>query len=249
MTFARYFVFLFVFLPTLFLRAELAVPSLQGSVMDLAGIMSSADSEKLSKWLFQYHQSGKPQIQVLTIPSLEEESIEGYAIKVYDQWKLGSEKNSLGVLFIIAPKERKMRIEVGRGLEGTLTDLKSKRIISQKVAPLFKQGKMSDGIIVGVASIIEVIDQDTTLPVEEFSSSGSADSMGIKFFFLMLVLFILKLLSGAGGGSGRGHFGSRGWYGGSYGGGGWGGGGSSSGSGGWSGGGGSSAGGGASGDW
>lgn len=244
----RFFSFFAVVLTALFLQAGFEVPALQGPVMDLAGVMAAADKEKLSAWLQQYRNSGKSQIQVLTVSSLDEEPIENAAIKIFDQWKLGSEKNSMGVLLIVAPKERKVRIEVGRGLEGTLTDLKSKRIIAQKISPLFKQGRMSDGIVSGVAGIVEVIDQDTSLPVEEIASGGVPQSVGIKFFFLMIVLFLLKLISGAGGGSGRSGFGSRGWYGGGYGGGGWGGGGSSS-SGGWSGGGGSSAGGGASGDW
>lgn len=247
--------FLIVFsiiLLSFFSKAEFNVPSLSGPVVDQVGIFSSHEMTQLSAWLRKYHQSGKPQIQVLVTNSLAEESVEQVAIKVFDEWKIGSSINNLGILFLVAPNERKVRIEVGRGLEGTITDLRANRIIQQIVRPYFKKGQMSLGIIEGISAIVESIDADTTLPVEEVSDTRveSKGAFVIKLILLFIILFVFKFLGQfSGRGFGGGRFGHHTPYSGWGGNGGLGGGSFGSSGGGWSGGGGSSSGGGASGDW
>ena len=96
----------------------LDVPKLTGPVVDLAGVLSRDDQAKIAASILQFQQTYGPQLQVLVVPSLEDESLEGYSIKVVDKWKLGTKGKDDGVLLLVATESRKVRIEVGRGLEG-----------------------------------------------------------------------------------------------------------------------------------
>ncbi len=230
-------------------RAEFAVPELRGPVMDQIGLMTSFDRQDIQDLLFEYNRVGKAQIQVLVVDNLNGTPIEEASIKVVEQWKLGNSKKDNGILFLVSKGDRRMRIEVGQGLEGALPDLIAKRIISDTVTPRFKVGDFSAGIVAGVQEIIRNVDKeyaDQKLPPPE-ESQGKRGNRGVLLLIvLFFILFVLQNLFRGGGGRG---FGGGGYYGGGgFGGGGWSGGGGSSG-GGWSGGGGGFSGGGASGSW
>ena len=227
------------------------VPSLTGPVVDGAGIMSIEGRQRVEKLIRAVFESGGSQISVLTVKSLGGLSIEEASIKVVDKWKLGRQDKDDGILFMVAPNDRRLRIEVGRGKEGDLPDAISRRIINQVVGPAFRGGQFDDGILLGVAAIIQKTDPQFNLEAagapRPRSRSGGAGGLPSAIMFLFFILFILiapilRLLQFAGilprgsysrtfGGFGGGGFGGGGFGGGGFGGGGGGfGGGGSSGS-------------------
>ena len=241
---------------------KFVVPELTGPVVDDAGVLDGRTRAALSRGLIALKESGGSQITVLTVKSLEGVSVEEAGIKVFDAWKLGGQKTDNGAILLVAPNDRKVRIEVGQGLEGSLTDVDSKRIIEEAILPLFRSGDYGSGVLVGTYQIVRKTDPNFDLrPYFESRGSSQQRSEGsplrFKFFLgLMLLFFIMSLFGrGRGGGGGTGFLlgallGSAGRGGGFGGGGGWGGGGGfGGGGGGWSGGGGSGSGGGASGGW
>lgn len=212
------------------------VPALTGPVIDEAGILRDEDAQRLDAVLRDYNHQGKAQIQVYITSSLQGLEIEEASIQIAEQWKLGSAKTDNGILFLIAPHERRLRIEVGRGLEGTLPDVIAKRIIEDVVKPYFRNGQMSTGVVAGVSQILKYVDQeyaDQHLPAPQ----DDEDHGRIPGWLVILILLLII---------GGGRFLPFFWIGGGgFGGGGFGGGGG----GGWSGGGGGFNGGGSSGSW
>ena len=224
------------------------VPSLTGPVVDQAGVLNGETVRKLSSLLQRTNQRGTVQLQVLTLSSLQGDVIENASIKVVEAWKLGTAKGDNGVLFLIAPGEKKMRIEVGQGLEGDLPDVIAKRIISDVVAPYFREGLYNEGITAGVIEILRHTDAQAIGEQAPPPPAREKKKSGLFWFILIIFLLLLKQILFGGGGGGRGFGGRRGpggFYGGGFGGGGFGG----SSGGGWSGGGGGFSGGGASGSW
>jgi uncharacterized protein len=226
------------------------IPTLSGPVVDQAGILSGAQKASLERIIAGFAQTGKAQIQVLIVNTLDGAPIEEASIKVVDQWKLGTKKGDNGVLFLIANQDRKMRIEVGQGLEGDLPDAYAAQIIRNIVTPLFQQQKMPEGVFSGVLAIIQRIDPDYKLADQTPPSRSRNGRLSVGQLAGTLLLFILISIFSRFGGGGRGGSGFRGGglggggFGGGFGGGGFGGGG-----GGWSGGGGGFSGGGSSGSW
>ncbi len=232
------FLFLFLFACPVF--AEFKVPALSGPIVDQVGILSESTRQDIQSKIMNLYQTTGAQVQVLIVSSLEDEEIEPVAIKVYDAWKLGKEKVDNGILFLIAPNQRKLRIEVGRGFEGDLPDIYAKRIISDVVIPYFKDKDYDTGVRAGVEAIMSYINKEPLPENLKTQSESGGRSKGQLFIFIISFLIILffNRFGGRGGGYRRG---GSGWSGGGSS---WGGGG-----GGWSGGGGGSAGGGSSGSW
>jgi uncharacterized protein len=236
-------------------------PQLTGRVVDQAGVMSAqakSDIETKSKTL---EDKSGIQLVVATVKSLEGSDIETYANELARFWKLGEAKKNNGVLLLVAPNEHKVRIEVGYGLEGTLTDALSSVIIASAVTPRFKSGDFSGGIERGVDGIISVLSGDSAewqrkVDVRRDDGSNDFNKLFPLLFFLIMIFIIWYLIRNAGGGRPPGP-GSRstpiifpgGWGSGWGDGGGFGGGGGGGFGGGFSGGGGSFGGGGASGSW
>lgn len=135
---------------------SLDVPALRGHVNDYAGLLSPAAVQHLERRLAEFEQQDSTQIVVLTIPTLSGEDIETYSIRVAEAWKIGQKGLDNGAILLVAAQERKIRIEVGRGLEGKLTDLVAGRIIRNDLAPRFKSGDFDGGITSGVAAIMAV---------------------------------------------------------------------------------------------
>ncbi|HJT21158.1 MAG TPA: TPM domain-containing protein, partial [Nitrospira sp.] len=140
------------------MASALDVPALTGRVVDLAHVLSAGDSDALSAALQAHEERTGNQVAVLILPSLEGEPIEEYSHRVATSWKLGRKGTDNGVLLLIALNDRKLRIEVGYGLEGTLTDLRSAHIIREEIAPPFRAGDIPGGIRAGVDAILRTIE-------------------------------------------------------------------------------------------
>ena len=132
----------------------LDVPRLQGYVNDYAGMISPSAKSKLEDGLRAFEQSDSTQIVILTIPSLQGENLEEFGIRVAEAWKIGQKGKDNGAILIVSKQDRKIRIEVGYGLEGRLTDLAAGRIIDLVIKPRFQQGDFDGGFIAGVSSMI-----------------------------------------------------------------------------------------------
>jgi uncharacterized protein len=141
--------------------AEVAVPALSGRVIDQTKTLTSEQVRALDQKLREIEARKGSQVVVLMVPTTKPEEIEQYAIRVADQWKIGRKKVDDGVILLIAKNDRAVRIEVGYGLEGALTDALSKRIIDGAIIPLFKQQDFYGGILSGVNQIGRVIDGET----------------------------------------------------------------------------------------
>jgi uncharacterized protein len=135
----------------------LDVPQLTGHVNDYAGMLSPQVRQELEARLIAFERSDSTQIVVLTIPTLGGETLEEFSIKVAEAWRIGQKGVDNGAILLVAKQERKIRIEVGRGLEGKLTDLVSGRIIRGDIAPRFKSGDIGGGIAAGVTAIMAVV--------------------------------------------------------------------------------------------
>ena len=243
--------------------AALDFPPLTGRVVDQANIMTPESRSELETKLKDLEDKSGIQLVVATVKSLQGGDIETYANELFRTWKLGQAQKNNGVLLLIAPNEHRVRIEVGYGLEGTLTDALSSVIISSAIVPRFKTGDFSGGISRGVDGIISVLSGDTSdwqrkVDVRQDDPESDFDKLFPILFFLLILFICWYLIRNAGGGgpSSGGTarragplfipYGGSSWGGGGFGGGGFGGGGFG---GGFGGGGGSSGGGGASGGW
>ena len=237
----------------LLLGAALAeYPALSGRVVDAAGILKAETKASLTQKLQALEDKSGIQLVVATVPSLDGQDIAPYAIELARKWGLGEKSKSNGLLLLVAPKEHRVRFEVGDGLEGTMTDVVTKVIISNAIAPRFKQNDFDGGIVRGVDDAITALTTDASdwvkhqpQPRRQSNDSGIAGLLPI--IFLLIFVFIVFSSARRGGYGPNVVFipsGSRGGW--SGGGGGWSGGG---GGGGFSGGGGSFSGGGASGSW
>ena len=149
------FLLIFFLLCLPFSAYSLDVPKLQSYVNDYAGMISPSVRSKMEGELRAFEQSDSTQIVILTVPSLEGENIEEFSIRVAEAWKIGQQQKDNGILLIVSKQERKIRIEVGRGLEGKLTDLMAGRIIDQVIKPRFKQGDFNAGFITGASALID----------------------------------------------------------------------------------------------
>jgi uncharacterized protein len=157
------------------------VPYLTGRVVDNAEILKSATRERVATLAKAHEDKTGDQIAVLTIPTLGGESVEEFAVRVFEAWKLGQKGKDNGVLVVVAPQDRKMRIEVGYGLEGTLQDVAASRIIRNVMTPAFKNGDFDRGIEDGVVAIVAQLEGQaatagTTASFAETSTGNVAKS-------------------------------------------------------------------------
>jgi uncharacterized protein len=219
------------------------VPPMTGPVVDEAGLLSPEVKIAIENALIELNQSQGIQFQVLFIDTLDGDPIENFSIKVVDEWKLGKKGEDKAALFLMAIKERKLRIEVGRGLEGDLTDLATRRIISD-LRPYFKSGEYDNGTLLALTLMAKSAKTElqfkgnfNSRPVRQKSIPGAI----ILIVLIGFILFVRFFFPGGGGFGGGGFYGGGGFGGGGFGGG------SSGGD--WGGGGGGFSGGGSSGDF
>lgn len=171
--------------------AQRAVPELWGHrIHDEAHVLQQSTIENLERLLEQHEDSTGNQVAVLVIPSLDGDNLEEYALRVaHDEWKLGSGNNDNGVLLLVVKDDRKVRIEVGEGLEGTLPDAVANRIIRNEMAPFFREQDYDAGITAGVQAIVKAIENEYTI--------SSEDSLEMELSWKMKILigaFIFGIL-------------------------------------------------------
>lgn len=171
--------------------ADVAVPPLTGRVVDQTGTLTSEQIATLDGTLQTFEQRKGSQIAVLIVPTTEPETIEQFSIRVAEAWKIGRKKIDDGAVLVIAKDDRRLRIEVGYGLEGALTDVTSKRIIDEIITPKFRQNDFAGGISAGVDRIIGVIDGEPLPEPKRRQQStnifDNLESIGPVAFFAVLV--------------------------------------------------------------
>ncbi len=229
---------------------SLDVPPLAGPVNDLAGILNSQEKLALQDFLNSVDSQTGVQLAVLTLPSLDGDSLESFSFRTAEQWKLGEADKDNGILLIVVMDDRSIRIEVGYGLEGLLTDMKSGLIIRNVIVPQFQRGNFGQGIIEGSRNIVGIATDNADIVTESVKNPGNdSEPVTIPVIFFIIWFIIIIGLGTTSKSKRRNYQGPRGPSigGGLSGGSGFGGG--SSGGGGFSGGGGSFGGGGASGKW
>jgi uncharacterized protein len=181
------------------LRAELVpVPALQHRITDLTQTLTPDQQSQLEAKLAAFEQQKGSQIAVLIVPSTKPEEIEQYSIRVADAWKLGRAKPDDGVLLLVAKDDRKMRIEVGYGLEGAIPDLIAKRIISEIMAPSFRQGDYYGGINNALEQVIKLISgEQLPAPAQSKPSGGKLmDMLYVVLIGAFVVGGILRAIFG-----------------------------------------------------
>lgn len=171
----------------------LDVPSLKGRVNDLANLIQPSIARQLTSTLAQLEQTDATQVVVLTIPSLEGDSLEDFSIRVVEQWKIGQNDLDNGVLLLVAKNDRKIRIEVGYGLEGKLTDLMAGRIIANVITPQFKLGRFDQGIIDGVSAIVGVVRGEFKAPPAGRRPKGGKNVSPGFMGLIALIFFINRV--------------------------------------------------------
>jgi uncharacterized protein len=168
----------------------LEVPALKGRVNDFARILSPATVNQLESVLINLETTDSTQIVVLTIPSLEGASLEDVALKTAEKYQIGQKEFDNGALLLIARDDRKLRIEVGYGLEGTLTDLVSGQIIRNIITPQFRKGNFDQGVIDGVGAMIAAVRGEfQATPPSDYSSTGSNDTGGLIMSLVFISFF------------------------------------------------------------
>lgn len=171
------------------------VPQLQRRVTDLTGTLSAAQSNALEQKLSAFEAAKGSQIAVLIVPTTEPEAIEQFGIRVADAWKIGRDKIDDGVILIVAKNDRKLRLEVGYGLEGAVPDAIAKRVIAEIITPFFKQGDFAGGVDAGVTQLMRLIEGEPLPAPEPTSRISGAGNEGLFMFILVAGLFAGGILS------------------------------------------------------
>ena len=169
---------------------QVAVPTLEGHVTDLTETLTPAQKASLEQTLAAFEARKGSQLAVLLLPTTAPEGIDQYALRVAEQWKIGRAKVDDGAILVVAKDDRTLRLEVGYGLEGALSDIVSKRIISDTIVPRFKQGDYFGGIDAGVAQIIRVVDGEA-LPAPASQRTQGPDDLRQMFPFLLIVVLVV----------------------------------------------------------
>jgi uncharacterized protein len=171
--------------------ADIAVPPLVGRVVDQTATLSSGDVASLQQTLKDFEARKGSQIAVLIVPTTAPETIEQYSLRVAESWKIGRKKTDDGAIVVVAKDDRKLRIEVGYGLEGALNDVTAKRIIDEVITPRFRSGDFAGGISAGVERIIGVIDGEKLPAPQQRRDSGLLSDIDPFNPFVLVAVFVL----------------------------------------------------------
>lgn len=223
--FRRFLIFLTVFFISTFAFA--AFPKPAGFVNDFAGVIDAGAKPRLESLLSSFAKTSGIEIAVVTLPSLDGRAVDDVAVDLYKTWGIGKKGKDNGALFLVAPNEKRMRIEAGYGLEGVLNDALAGRIMDENVIPNFKAGDISAGIAAGTVAIVKTISAKEGIDFDADAALGKSfvyDSKPVKksspisiafkvlFFIFMAYLLIrhpwlfLMFISSGGGRSGGGGF-------------------------------------------
>ncbi len=197
---ARKFAFVTLFTAAcLFPLAALDAPEMNGPVNDLALIMNSAEKSELTSYLQAVSDQTGVQVAVLTVDSLKGDSIEAFSMRVAEKWKLGNKEKDTGAILVVSVQDRAIRIEVGYGLEGELTDLKSGLIIRNVITPAFKNGTYGEGIIAGARNMVGIATGNAEIVAENVRNPPSEENSGSGFAgIIFFIIFVLMMMGGAG---------------------------------------------------
>ena len=171
--------------------AELQLPNLSSPVMDLAHLMSEGEREDLSKLCYEINTHNGPQITILTVPDLQGISIEEFSIKVAEKWQLGTKEKDNGLLVVISKAERGVRIEVGSGLEGDLTDYETAQYTRNIFPAYFKRGQFHDGLAIFLADIAKKFNIQSVQEGVKHIKRRSGARIGNPRTLMILALIIL----------------------------------------------------------
>ena len=170
--------------------AEIPVPPLAGRVTDQTATLTAEQKAALEQTLQAFEARKGSQIALLMVPTTAPETIEQYALRVAEQWKLGRKKVDDGAVLVVAKNDRALRIEVGYGLEGALNDATTKRIISEIITPRFQQGDFYGGIAAGVDQIVRVIDGE---PLPEPTGKRGGDTPDMSQYIPVILVLALVI--------------------------------------------------------
>jgi uncharacterized protein len=180
--------------------ADVAVPQLTGRVVDRTGTLSSSDIAALSQKLSDFEARKGSQIAVLIVPTTDPETIEQFSIRVAEAWKIGRKKIDDGAILVVAKNDRHLRIEVGYGLEGALTDVTSRRIIDEVITPKFRDGDFAGGISAGAERMMRVVDGEPLPAPSRSVNFANLDDIGpllpVALFGSLVVGGFLRTLLG-----------------------------------------------------
>jgi uncharacterized protein len=182
-------------------------PELTGRVVDNAELLDPAIQSQLTDMLAAHEEATSEQVVVVTLPDLQGEAIEDYGYQLGRHWGIGQEGEDNGALLIVAVDERAVRIEVGYGLEGRLTDAQSSMIVNQIITPAFRKGDFAGGITAGAQAMVKVLGGDPlaeTAPQQQSDRQASRHIGGAGFWFFALFMIVMLIVRSGGGGGGRG---------------------------------------------
>jgi uncharacterized protein len=188
-----------------FAAYALTFPELRGRVVDDAGILDSSTKAALARQLAEFETKTTGQLVLVTVKSLQSTSIEDYGYQLGRHWQIGQKEKNTGALLIVAPNERKVRIEVGYGFEGTLTDAVSKLIIENSIIPRFRVNDFAGGIGRGVDDIIQAVSVDAEEWKARAKKRPDDQSSLVDFLALALFLFIFLMVVRSVARQGRGY--------------------------------------------
>lgn len=169
--------------------AQIPVPALAARVTDAAGMLAPDERTRLEAELAAFEANKGSQIAVLLVPSTNPESIEEFGIRVADAWKIGRKGVDDGVIVIVAKDDRRVRIEVGYGLEGTIPDALARRIVEEGITPRFREGRFFDGLVAGVRRI-EALIEGEPLPPRARARVPAADGGGGSLFGYLVAALV-----------------------------------------------------------
>ena len=179
-------------------------PELSGRVVDKAEILSPSTESQITQMLQAHEQGTTEQVVVVTLPDLQGYAIEDYGYQLGRNWGIGQKGDDNGALLIVAQQERKIRIEVGYGLEGRLTDAASATIINQIMTPAFKQGQFEQGILNGAAAIVQVLGGEPLALPSQTVGGQEKPKLSLVSLFFMIILAVIYFIGGGRGRGGRG---------------------------------------------
>ncbi len=190
---------LFLFLTFIAQGADIQIPVLNSPVMDEANLLSESDRQDLSQLAYEIYTHQGPQITILTVNDLQGNAIEEFSIRVAEKWKLGTKEKGNGLLILITKTERQMRIEVGEGLEGDITDYESNQYINQVLKPYFKQGQFHDGLRIVLQDIakkfgIQLSQSKSYIRRAPRNQVKIPDAMAKALPFIIIALLIIQFV-------------------------------------------------------
>lgn len=175
--------------------AEISFPPLTGRVVDSAHVLSPAAVQSLDQKLADHEAATRQQVVVATVPSLQGHEIAEYGYQLGRSWGIGEKDKNTGAILLVAPTEREVRIEVGYGLEGTLTDALSRVIIEQRIIPEFRAGRMEAGIVAGTDAILSTLRGEAPAPAANRRVDRRDDPGEIPPVVLIVIFIIFLLLT------------------------------------------------------